>query len=317
MPIIALARRLPPAVHDQIATLGTVRQPAGPAVSGPDELRHLVTNADALLVSGLDRVDADTIAAASRLRLICNIAVGVDNIDLTAARARGITVTNTPGAMNDAVADLVFALLLGVARRTGAADAFVREGRWTPDNLTGFGMGLDVARKTLGIIGLGRIGCAVARRASGFDMDVRYCGPRADPAIEAQCRARHVTQDTLLAEADFVVVQVPYTADTHHLIGAAELARMKPSAVLIHAGRGGVVDDVALAEALRSGRIAGAGIDCFEGEPGVHPDLLAAPNVLLTPHIGSATPATRQTMVMMAVHNLAVGLAGGTPPNIV
>lgn len=316
MTIIAVARQLPKPVLDHLATLGTLRLPAGD-VAGADELHTLLAEADALLVSGLDKVDAAAIAAAPKLKLICNIAVGVDNIDLPAARARGITVTNTPGVMDDAVGDLVFALMLGVARRVITADAFVRAGKWTPDNLTGFGMGLDVAKKTLGIIGLGRIGRVVARRASGFDMTVLYSGPREDAAIEAQCNARHVTQDEMLTQADYVVVQVPLLPGTHHLIGAAELARMKPTAVLIHAGRGGVVDDAALGEALSVGRLAGAGIDVVEGEPAIHPALLGAPNVLFTPHIGSATPATRQTMVMMAVKNLTVGLSGGTPPNAV
>lgn len=317
MTVIAVARQLPAPVLKHLGNLGDVRLPAGEVVSGPDELRALLADADALLLSGLDRVDAAAMAAAPKLKLICNIGVGVDNIDLAAAKTRGITVTNTPGVMDDAVADLVFALMLGVARRVAAADAFVRAGKWTPDNLTGFGLGLDVAKKTLGIIGLGRIGQVVARRAIGFEMDVLYCGSRQDEATEAQSKARHLTQDELLEQADYVVVQVPLLPGTQHLIGAAELARMKPTAVLIHAGRGGVVDDAALAEALCAGRIAGAGIDVIEGEPAIHPTLLAAPNVLFTPHIGSATPATRQTMVMMALQNLTVGLAGGTPPNAV
>ena len=242
----------------------------------------------------------------------------IDNIDVAAARSRGITVTNTPGVMDDAVADLVFGLILGVARRLPQADAFVRAGQWTADNLAGFGLGMDVSRKTLGIIGFGRIGRVIARRATGFEMRVLYCDATpASAELEQELHASRVELDTLLGDSDYVVVQVPYLPTTHHLIGASQLGRMKNTAVLIHAGRGGVVDDAALAAALKTGTIAGAGIDCFENEPGVHPVLPACPNVLFTPHIGSATPATRMNMVRLALRNLAAGLQGGVPPNVV
>lgn len=315
---IAVARRLPQPVLDEVARFGEVRVPPSDAPLDKAGLTQLLRDADAALVTAIDPVDAEVLAACPRLRLICNVGVGYDNIDVAAARGRGITVTNTPGVMDDAVADLVFGMIIAVARRLLQADAFVRAGKWTPDNFTGFGLGLDVSRKTLGIIGFGRIGRVVARRATGFEMRVLYSdNTSAAPGLEAELRAERADMDRLLAESDFVVVQVPYRPSTHHMIGKSELARMKPSAALIHAGRGGVIDDVALAAALKSGAIAAAAVDCFENEPRVHPALHDCPNVLLTPHIGSATPDTRMNMVTMAIRNLAVGLQGGTPPNAV
>jgi glyoxylate/hydroxypyruvate/2-ketogluconate reductase len=315
---IAVARRLPQPVLDQIARFGEVA--VAPSEAGLDKsgLAELMKDADAALVTALDVVDAEVIAACPKLRLVCNVGVGYDNIDVAAASARGITVTNTPGAMDDAVADLVVGLMIGAARRLHQADAFVRSGQWTPANPSAFGLGLDVSRKTLGIVGFGRIGKVIARRALGFEMRTLYCdATRAEPGIETALNAARTDMDTLLAQSDYVVVQVPYTPATRHLIGAEQLAKMKKSAVLIHAGRGGVVDDAALAAALKEGTIAAAGLDCAEDEPHVNPALLDRPNVLFTPHIGSATPATRMNMVMMALRNLAVGLQGGTPPNTV
>ncbi len=315
---IAVARRLPQPVMDQIARLGEVRVPPSDAPLDRTGLQDLLSDADAAVITAIDPVDAETIATCPRLTLICNIGVGYDNIDIAATRARGITVTNTPGAMDDAVADLVFGMIIGAARRLPQADAFVRAGQWTADNFAGFGLGMDVSRKTLGIIGFGRIGRVIARRATGFEMHVLYVDSKsATPELEAELRAERTDLDRLLAESDFVVVQVPYGTPTHHLIGASQIARMKTTAILIHAGRGGVVDDAALAAALRSGKLAAAAVDCFENEPAVHPALLDCPNVLLTPHIGSATPDTRMSMVRMALVNLVAALQGKTPPNVV
>ncbi len=315
---IALSRRLPAPLLAALAPIGELLMP--PTEAGLDKagLQSLMQEADAALVTVIDTIDADIIAAAPQLKLICNIGVGYDNIDIAAASARGIVVTNTPGAMDDAVADLAFGLMLGAARRLAPADAFVRAGQWTPDNLTGFGMGLDVAKKTLGIVGFGRIGQAVARRARGFDMPVLYHARNAVAAdIERALAARHTPLDELLTQADFVVLLVPYSEATHHLIDANRLAKMKSTAVLVNVARGGVVDDDALAQALRKGTIAAAGLDCVENEPNVLPLLRNMHNVLLSPHIGSATAGTRMNMAMLAVKNLATGLAGGTPPNIV
>lgn len=315
---IAVVPRLPQPVLEQIAKLGEVLAAQSGATLDKAGVRDLMRDADAALLTAVDPVDAETIAACPRLKLLCNIGVGYDNIDIAAAHARGITVTNTPGAMDDAVADLVFGMMIGAARRLPQADAFVRAGKWTPDNFTGFGLGSDVSRKTLGIVGFGRIGRVIARRATGFEMRVLYVDSTSVASEpEAELRAERSDLDRLLAESDFVVVQVPYGPSTHHLIGAAQIARMKSTAILIHAGRGGVVDDAALAAALKSGRIAAAAVDCFENEPRVNAALLDCPNVLLTPHVGSATPDTRMRMVRMALGNLAAGLQGKTPPNVV
>jgi lactate dehydrogenase-like 2-hydroxyacid dehydrogenase len=315
---IAVARPLPQPVLDQIGRFGEVVVPSVGTGLDRNGLIALMRDADAALVTALDPIDAEVVAACPKLKLISNIGVGYDNIDVAAAAARGITVTNTPGVMDDAVADLVFGLIIGVARRLPQADAFVRGGRWTPDTLSTFGLGLDVSRKTLGIIGFGRIGKAIARRARGFEMRTLYCdSTRAESDVETALNATQADMDTVLAKSDYVVVQVPYSPSTRHLVGAAQLAKMQKTAVLIHAGRGGVVDDAALAAALKEGRIAGAGLDCVEDEPRVNPALIDCPNVLLTPHIGSATPLTRMSMVMLALQNLSVGLQGGTPPNVV
>jgi gluconate 2-dehydrogenase len=315
---IAIARRLPQPVLDKVSKLGEVIVPLTEAPLDGTGMTELLRDADAALVTALDRVDAEVLSACPKLKLLCNIGVGYDNIDMTAARDRGIVVTNTPGAMDDAVADLVFGIIIAVARRLPQADAFVRAGKWTPDDFTAFGLGLDVSKKTLGIIGFGRIGRVIARRALGFEMRLLYCDTKAAaPEVEAELRATRVELDGLLAESDFVVVQVPYRPSTHHFIGPPQLARMKKTAVLIHAGRGGVVDDAALATALEARTIAAAAVDCFEDEPNVHPGLLNCPNLLLSPHIGSATPGTRMSMMVLALENLAVGLQGGTPPNVV
>lgn len=315
---IAIARRLPQPVLDKVSKLGEVIVPLTEAPLDGTGMTELLRDADAALVTALDRVDAEVLSACPKLKLLCNIGVGYDNIDMTAARDRGIVVTNTPGAMDDAVADLVFGMIIAVARRLPQADAFVRAGKWTPDDFTAFGLGLDVSKKTLGIIGFGRIGRVIARRALGFEMRLLYCDTKAAaPEVEAELRATRVELDGLLAESDFVVVQVPYRPSTHHFIGPPQLARMKKTAVLIHAGRGGVVDDAALATALEARTIAAAAVDCFEDEPNVHPGLLNCPNLLLSPHIGSATPGTRMSMMVLALENLAVGLQGGTPPNVV
>ena len=315
---IAVVRRLPQALLDQLAKFGELV--IAPSEAGLDTagLIALMRDADAALVTVLDAISAEVIAACPQLKLICNIGVGYNNIDVASASARGITVTNTPGAMDDAVADLAFGLMLGAARRLPQADAFVRTGQWTPGNMTGFGMGLDVSHKTLGIVGFGRIGQALAKRARGFDMKVLYAARnRVIESIEQTLGATHVSLDELLEQSDYVVLLVPYSEATHHLIGAAQLAKMKKTAVLVNVARGGVVDDAALAEALKHGTLAAAALDCVENEPVVNEALCKLPNVVFTPHIGSATPATRMNMAMLAVKNLATGLAGGVPPNVV
>ena len=269
---------------------------------------------DGVLALLTDRLDATLLAGAPRLRAIANCAVGYDNVDLRAAATRGIVVTNTPDVLTEASADLAFALLLAAARRVAEGDRLIRAGRWRgwkPDLL----LGTEVHGATLGIVGLGRIGMAVARRARAFGMRVRYHQRRA--ALHPPAGATRASLTRLLATADFVSLHVPLTAATRHLIGRRELARMKAGAILINTSRGAVVDEPALVRALASGHLAGAGLDVFAREPHVPRALRTLPNVVLTPHIASATSATRTRMATLAARNLAAALAGRRPPNTV
>jgi glyoxylate reductase len=259
-----------------------------------------------------ERIDADLLTAAPRLRAVANCAVGYDSIDLAAATAHGIVVTNTPDVLTETSADLAFALLLAAARRVAEGDRLVRSGNWrgwAPDQL----LGTDVHGATLGIVGLGRIGAAVARRAQGFGMRVLYAQRhrlRRPPA-----GAVYVSLPRLLAQSDFVSLHVPLTPATRHMIGVRQLTRMKRTAILVNTSRGPVVDQRALAHALTTGRIAGAGLDVYEREPEVPAALRALSNVVLTPHVASATTATRRRMATLAARNLAAALAGREPPN--
>jgi len=266
-------------------------------------------------VTGTERIDATLLDACPQLRAVCNMAVGYNNIDLAACTARGVLATNTPDVLTETTADFGFALMMAAARRMAESEHFLRAGKWTKWRYDMFA-GSDVHGATLGILGMGRIGQAIARRgALGFGMPVIYHNrSRLDPAIEAPLGARWVDKATLLRECDHLVIVVPYSASSHHAIGAAELAQMKPSATLTNIARGGVVDDAALAAALRQRTIAAAGLDVFEGEPKVHPDLLTVPNVVLTPHIASATEATRRAMAELAASNLIAALTGVAPP---
>jgi gluconate 2-dehydrogenase len=263
-----------------------------------------------------ERIDEELLLRCPKLRAVCNIAVGFNNINLGACDAHGVMATNTPGVLDDTTADFAWALILATARRLNEAEAYVREGRWDKWKLKQF-LGLDVHHAVLGIVGLGRIGQAVARRAAGFKMEVLYHDVRrATPEIETACRARYVTREELFGRADVVTIHVPYSPQTHHCIGAPEIALMKKSAILIHAARGGVVDDAALVEALRRGAIAGAGLDVFEGEPAIHLGFLELKNVVLSPHIASSSEKTRFRMAMMAAENLVAALSSGNPPNL-
>lgn len=269
-----------------------------------------------VICSLTDRIDDKLLARCPRLKVVANIAVGYNNIDLAACSARGIMATNTPGVLDDSTADLAFTLMLAAARRLTEAEAYVREGRWKGWHLKQL-LGVDVHHATLGIIGMGRIGQVIAKRAAGFEMRVIYHNrTRVASDIERCVNATYVSQDELLAQADFVVLQMPYSPQTHHLIGAAELGKMKPSAILINSTRGGVVDDAALIRALKNGTIRAAGLDVFEGEPKLNPGFLELKNVVLAPHIGSSTEATRRAMAMTAAKNAVAALSGGTPPNL-
>lgn len=260
-----------------------------------------------------DIVDDDVLAAAPSLRVVANIAVGFNNIDVEAARRRGVIVTNTPDVLTDTTADFTWALLMAAARRTVEADTFVRSGRWARWDFDLL-WGLDVHGKTLGVLGFGRIGRAVARRALGFDMRVLYHDTApADPGVEQALHATFVPQATLLREADFVTIHTPLGPDTRHLIGEAVLRTMKRTAILVNAARGPIVDEPALVRALTEGWIAGAGLDVFEEEPRVHPGLPRLPNVVLAPHIGSASYDTRVAMSSLAVRNCLAVLEGKPP----
>jgi len=315
--IIAVTRHIP-GVVETLSKYGEVRIAPVDASLDKTDLIALMSDADAVLTTAWDSIDAEVITACPKLRLICNMGVGYNNIDIAAARLRRIMVTNTPGVTDDAVADLAMGLMIAVARRLPQADIFVRSGQWTKETLTSFGLGQDVSRKTLGIIGFGRIGQTLAKRAYGFDMTVLYHARHPVSAeIESLYNACYCNLDNLLVDSDFIVLLVPYSKETHHLIGTEQLKKMKPSAFLVNIARGGVVDDGALAVALKSGALAGAALDCFENEPNIHPEFLELPNVIFSPHIGSATPCTRQTIVSMAIQNLITGITGNTPPNLI
>lgn len=311
---VLVTRRLPPrAMADLASRVDLTCNPHDRPLS-KTELMGLIADKTGVLATLADEIDAEVLAAAPALKVVANYAVGYNNIDLAAARARSVVVTNTPGVLTDATADLTWALILGVGRRLGEGERLVRGGGWTgwaPTQL----LGAELTGAALGVVGMGRIGQAVARRAAGFGMRVLYASRR--PTAEARPQWRMVPLGTLLAEADVVSLHVPLTPDTRRLIGVRELATMKRTAYLINTARGPVVDEAALAEALRAGVIAGAGLDVYEREPAVHPALLACEHALLLPHLGSATTATRERMGRMAIDNLLAVLDGRDAPNAV
>jgi len=286
------------------------------AAFSPETLAQKLADKDGAVCCLTDRVDAKLLERCARLKVVANIAVGYNNIDLAACTARGVMATNTPGVLDDSTADLAWALMLATARRLTELERRVRGGEWTGWKLKQW-MGVDVHHATLGIFGLGRIGQAIARRAAGFEMTVLYHNRnRVDSDIEKKLHASFVTKAELLKQSDFVVLQVPYSPETHHMIGAAELKLMKPTAILINSTRGGVVDDVALVAALKSGVIRAAGLDVYENEPRLSPGFLGLDNVVLAPHVGSSTEDTRRAMAMTAARNLVAALSGGKPPNL-
>ena len=267
-----------------------------------------------VFTSGSERIDAEVLAACPALKICANMAVGYNNFDVPAMTAAGVQATNAPDVLTETTADFGFALLMATARRIAESEHFLRAGHWKKWSYDMFA-GSDIHGSTLGILGMGRIGQGIARRgAHGFGMNVIYHNrSQLSSELEAQCKARYVTKTELLQIADHVVLVVPYSPESHYTIGAAELALMKPTATLINIARGGIVDDAALAAALKEKRIAAAGLDVFEGEPQVHPDLLTVPNVVLTPHIASATLPTRMAMANLAADNLIAVLSGKAP----
>ena len=315
-PRIMVAREVFPEVLQRLRQHFEVDDNQADVILGVDGLKHRLVDKAGALTAATDPVTAEVIAAAPNLKAVCNFAVGYNNIDIAACSKAGVMATNTPGVLDDTTADLAWALLMATARRLPAAERWLRDGEWKAWQFIQW-LGSDVHHATLGILGMGRIGQAVARRALGFDMKVIYHNRTRLPADkEAACRASFVAKDTLLREADFLVLLLPYSAESHHAIGAAELALMKPTAHLINVARGGIVDDEALIAALRAGRLAGAGLDVFEGEPKFNPGFLGLDNVALTPHIGSSSRATRMAMAMRATDNLIAALSGQRPPDL-
>ncbi|WP_208026785.1 2-hydroxyacid dehydrogenase [Rhabdothermincola sediminis] len=313
MPTVLVTRRLPPPGTAALRDAGVeVRESPSDAPLDRGELLVGVRDVDALLCMLTDRVDAEVFDAAPSLSIVANFAVGFDNVDVAEAARRGIVVTNTPDVLTEATADLAWALLLAAARRVGEGDRLVRTGSWTGWSPTQL-LGAPVHGATLGIVGLGRIGTAVARRARGFDMDVCYTSRRRHEAAEAETGARYVTLGELLRTSDVVSLHAPLGETTRHLIDEAALGSMKPTAVLVNTARGALVDEDALVRALRDGTIAAAGLDVFEHEPALAAGLRDLPNVVLAPHIGSATTQARAAMVKLCCENIVRVLAGRPP----
>jgi glyoxylate reductase len=292
-----------------------VRSLPDQAKHSAEALRKAAEGAQGMVTQLMDPVDEELLSTPG-LKVVANVAVGFDNIDVVAATRHGVMVCNTPGILDDTTADFAFALLMAAGRRLGEADRFTRSGAfngWAIDML----LGHDIAQSTLGLVGFGRIGRGVARRARGFGMRVLYSDEMpATPEAEREMGVTRADLDRLLSESDFVSIHVPLTATTRHLISTAQFALMKPTAVLINTSRGPVVDEAALAEALRTGKIFAAGLDVYEEEPKVNPALLKLENVILAPHIASASVRTRSQMSEMAARNLVTGVRGGRPPNI-
>ncbi|HET9579653.1 MAG TPA: D-glycerate dehydrogenase [Usitatibacter sp.] len=315
---VLITRGIFPEVVEALSKKFEVEHNADDRPWPPEELVQRLQGKCGVMATVMDKFDEPVLAQCPDLKVIANIAVGYNNIDVAAATRRGIKVTNTPGVLDDTTADLTWALLMAAARRIAEGDAYVRANEWKIAFGVQYFLGQDIHDATLGILGMGRIGQAIARRAMGFDMRVIYYNrSRIAEEDEKRLNATWVDRDRLLAESDFVVVMVPYSPATHHLIGAVEIAKMKPSAILVNTARGGVVDDAALVQALKDKRIAGAGLDVFEGEPKLNPGYLGLKNVVLTPHIGSASRATRIVMCNTAAANMSAVLEGREPPNLV
>jgi glyoxylate reductase len=309
---LLVSRHLPEPALALARARASLRLPAEDRRLTRDELLAQLEDADGLVCLLTDTIDEGLLAAAPRLRVVANVAVGYNNIDVEAATRRRIVVTNTPGVLTETTADFTWALLLAAARRVAEADAFTRAGQFTEWGLMLL-LGGDVYGKTLGILGLGRIGRAVARRARGFAMRLLYHDAVRDPDAERDLAVRYCDKDAVLREADFVTLHVPLLPETRHYIGERELRLMRPTAYLVNASRGPVIHEAALVRALREGWIAGAGLDVYEDEPRVHPGLLECRNAVLAPHIASASRETRLRMATMAVEDALAILEGRRP----
>ncbi|MGV8898834.1 MAG: 2-hydroxyacid dehydrogenase [Burkholderiaceae bacterium] len=314
---ILVTRAVFPDVLDLLAQHFELESNQPDQIYTESELIEKLRGKDGVFTTPSESISAEVIAANPQLKAICNMAVGFNNIDLDAATRAGIMVTNTPEVLNQTTADFAWALMLATARRVTEAEHWLRAGQWQKWRFDTF-LGADIHGATLGILGMGRIGQAIARRSLGFDMRVLYHN-RSRLPVEQEAYANNATfvsKEELLRSADHLILVLPYSPQTHHAIGAAELALMKPGATLVNIARGGIVDDVALIAALRERRIAAAGLDVFENEPHCHPDFLSLPNVVLTPHIASASEPTRRAMAHCAAENLIAALSGAQPKNI-
>lgn len=318
-PAVLICRAVFPEVVERLRTYFEVDYNTCDKVFTKAELIERLRGKAGAFTTGSVAIDADVLDASPQLKVVANMAVGYNNFDIAACTAYGVLCTNTPDVLTESTADFGFALMMAAARRITESEHFLRRGEWSKWSYNMF-VGSDIHSATLGILGMGRIGQAIARRgAYGFGMKVIYHNrSRLTEDREAQCKARYVDKQTLLRECDHLMIVVPYSEESHHAIGEAELSVMKPTATLTNIARGGIVDDEALAKALAERRLAAAGLDVFEGEPTVHPGLLKVPNVVLTPHIGSATVATRRAMADLAADNLIAGLGlgpnAGNPP---
>lgn len=311
-PLLYLSRLLPDPVMALVRERFQLVQEPTESSPAPAALRDGFSRAEAVICTLTDTVDDELLSSAAHVKILANYAVGFNNIDLAAARRRQIVVTNTPDVLTETTADLTWALLLATARRVVEGDAVVRSKRWTGWTPTQL-LGGEVSGKMLGIIGMGRIGRAVAQRAEGFRMAIHYHSHRSLPTLPSAWESRSL--HALLQESDFVTLHVPLNAETRHLIGAREFSLMRPTAILINTSRGPVVDEAALAHALQSGTIAGAGLDVYEEEPMVHPVLLSLKQVVLLPHLGSATMQTRVQMGLICLENIQAVLQGRPAPN--
>ena len=317
-PKILVSRAIFPDQLAQLEKSFEVRSNQADQVLTPENLQKELSHIVGALVTGSERIDASALLNAKDLKIVANISVGYNNFDVPAMSAAGVMATNTPDVLTDTTADFGFALLMATARRISESEHWIRNGQWDKWSIVHNPLGMDLHHSTIGIIGMGRIGQGIAKRALGFGMKVIYHNrSRLSEANEKACGATYVSKEELLRTADHVLLVLPYTAQNHHTIGAAEIAIMKPTSTLVNIARGGIVDDVALAQALQNRKIFAAGLDVFEGEPQVHPELLKCSNIVLAPHIASATEKTRRAMVDLAVENLRAALDGKKPPSLI
>ena len=316
-PKVLVARPIFPEGIERLRAIATVDYNDQIAALTPAQLTQRLADVDGALVTGSEKIDQNSLSQASRLKVVSNIAVGFNNFDISALTQKKVMATNTPEVLTDTTADMGFLLMMAAARRLSESEHWLRAGQWKDWSLGGM-MGMDVHHATIGIMGMGRIGQAIAKRALAFGMTVIYYNRRQlSPEIEQQYQARYVSKEELLKTADHVVLVMPYSPESHHLIGAKELALMKPTATIVNIARGGIIDEEALIHALKTQSIFSAGLDVYDGEPKINPQLLELSNVVLTPHIGSASKKTRTAMMNLAIDNLIAGLKNERPPNLI